>query len=331
MSVQALRPSRLSTRQAGLAALWSTTHRTTPHTIPHTTQPATLHTAMRSTTNDDLLTLHGPAMPLHPIVLDSPHSGRRFPADFGSVLDEAALRDGEDCFIDTLWRPAAERGIPLLAAEFPRTYIDPNRHPGDIDLDLLDGGHWPDVYLPSGKAALGKALVWRLLDDGRAIYNRRLGVAELQQRIAQYHQPYHRALRELLDTTHRRFGVVYHLNCHSMNATGGAMGEGGAGQARADMVLGDRDGSTCAPAFTNFVRDTLAGMGFEVAVNDPFKGVELVRAYADPAAGRHSLQLEINKRLYMDEAALAPHAGFAPLQARMMALLDAICQRFAAA
>ncbi len=286
---------------------------------------------MPTTLNDALLTLYGPATPLHPIVLDSPHSGRRFPADFGSVLDEAALRDGEDSFIDTLWQPAAERGIPLLAAEFPRTYIDPNRHLGDIDLDLLDGGHWPGVYQPSGKAALGKALVWRLLDDGRPIYDRRLSVAELQQRIAVYHQPYHRALRELLDAAHRQHGVVYHLNCHSMNPTGGAMGEGGVGQARADMVLGDRDGSTCAPAFTHFVRDTLTGMGFDVAVNHPFKGVELVRAYANPATGRHSLQLEINKRLYMDDSTLAPHAGFAPLQARMMALLDAICQRFGAA
>ena len=113
-----------------------------------------------------------------------------------------------------------------------------------------------------------------------------------------------------------------------MNATGAAMGEGGAGQARADMVLGDRDGSTCAPAFTYFVRDTLAGMGYDVKVNDPFKGVELVRAYADPAAGRHSLQLEVNKRLYMDSATVTRHAGFATLQNHLMQLLDAICQRF---
>jgi len=88
--------------------------------------------------NDALLTHYGPATPLHPVVLDSPHSGRRFPADFGSVLDEAALRDGEDCFIDALWRPAAERGIPLLAAEFPRTYIDPNRHPVSTPCDPVD-------------------------------------------------------------------------------------------------------------------------------------------------------------------------------------------------
>jgi N-formylglutamate amidohydrolase len=106
------------------------------------------------------------------------------------------------------------------------------------------------------------------------------------------------------------------------------MGEGGAGQRRADVVLGDRDGTTCAPAFTAFVRDHLAARGYEVKVNDPFKGVELVRAFADPAAGVHSLQLEVNKRLYMNEATLRTHDGFARLQADLMGLLDAIVARF---
>jgi len=279
--------------------------------------------------DDPLLTLHGPALPSHPLVLDSPHSGRHFPADFEAIVDEASLRDGEDCFIDALWQPATTRGIPLLAAGFARTYLDANRHAGDIDLDLVEGGQWPDTYQPSGKARLGKALVWRLLDDGRPIYGRRLTVAELRQRIARCHVPYHQRLRGLLDAAHARFGVVCHINCHSMNEVGGVMGEGGAGRPRADMVLGDRDGTTCAPALTAFVRDTLAGLGYDVAVNDPYKGVELVRAYADPAAGRHSLQLEVNKRLYMDKATLQRHAGFERLQADLMQLVDALCARLA--
>lgn len=278
--------------------------------------------------HDFLLSIHGPARALRPLVLDSPHSGQRYPADFGAAVGEADLRDGEDSFVDQLWRPATDRGVPLLAAEFPRTYVDVNRHAGDIDLDLVEGGAWPDDYQPSGKARIGKALVWRTLDDGRPIYGRRLGVDELRARIARCHAPYHAALRGLLDAAHADFGVVWHINCHSMNAVGGAMGEG-AGRARADMVLGDRDGTSCDPAFTAFVRDRLVAMGYDVAVNDPFKGVELVRAYADPAAGRHSLQLELNKRLYMDEATRQPHAGYAALQADLMALLDAIGERFA--
>lgn len=277
----------------------------------------------------EVLIVHGPTPAEAPLVLDSPHSGRVFPADFGAAVPLEDLRDGEDCFIDELWRPAAQRGIPLLAAQFPRTYLDPNRHAGDVDLDLLDGGHWPHEHRPSGKARIGKSLIWRTLDDGRPIYSRRLPAAEVQRRIERCHRPYHDTLRGLLDAAQARHGRVWHLNCHSMNAVSGAMGEGGAGQRRADMVLGDRDGSTCAPAFTEFVRRHLEAAGYEVKVNDPFKGVELVRAFADPARGRHSLQFEVNKRLYMDEPTRARHAGFDSLQADLMRLLDAIVREFA--
>jgi N-formylglutamate deformylase len=280
--------------------------------------------------DETVLIVHGPAVPARPVVLDSPHSGFRFPADFEAIVSEFDLRDGEDCFIDELYSLAAGRGIPLLAAQFPRTYLDPNRHAGDIDLDLMEDGRWPHAHVPSGKAGIGKALIWRTLDDGRPIYGRRLSVTEVRARIERCHAPYHAALRALLDAAHAAFGVVVHLNCHSMNAVSGAMGEGGAGNARADIVLGDRDGSTCDPALTAFVRDTLTAEGYDVKVNDPFKGVELVRAYADPAAGRHSLQIEVNKRLYMTESTRTRHAGFVPLQAALMRLLDALCERLAA-
>ncbi|WP_088282705.1 N-formylglutamate amidohydrolase [Ideonella sp. A 288] len=278
---------------------------------------------------EHVLVVHGPARAARPIVLDSPHSGYHMPSDFRAAVPDDALRDGEDCFIDELYLPATARGIPLLAAQFPRTYLDPNRHAGDVDLALLDGGHWPDAHLPSGKARIGKALLWRTLDDGTPIYDRRLSVDEVRGRIERCHRPYHEALRRLIDDTRAAHGVVYHLNCHSMNAVSGTMGEGGAGVARADMVLGDRDGTTCDPAFTEFVRGVLADLGYDVKVNDPFKGVELVRAYSHPAAGRHSLQVEVNKRLYMDGNRGPKHAGFDRLQGHLMQLLDAIAERFA--
>jgi N-formylglutamate amidohydrolase len=189
---------------------------------------------------------------LTPLVLDSPHSGAQFPADFDAIVSEFDLRDGEDCFVDELYLPATERGVPLLAAQFPRTYLDPNRHAGDIDLDLMEGGHWPHPHVPSGKARIGKALIWRTLDDGRPIYGRKLKVDEVVGRIERCHAPYHRALAQLMDAAQARFGQVYHINCHSMPNVGGKMGEG-SGQARADFVLGDRDGTTCDPAFTTFV------------------------------------------------------------------------------
>lgn len=274
--------------------------------------------------------IDGPSEPRVPLLLDSPHSGHEFPTDFGAVVSEFALRDGEDCFIDELYRPATERGVTLLAALVPRTYIDLNRHAGDIDLALVEGGQWPDAFVPSGKARLGKALVWRTLDGGEPIYDRLLSVDEVRRRIERVHRPYHAALQEQIAATHARFGASWHIDCHSMNAVGGAQGEGGAGVRRADFVLGDRDGTTCDTAFTEFVRGVLAGMGYEVKVNDPYKGVELVRAYSNPAGRRMSLQVEVNKRLYMDETTREKSAGFAPLQQDLAALIDAVLEYTAA-
>jgi len=274
--------------------------------------------------NDMTFRLHGTGAPRAPLVLESPHSGFQFPDDFDAVVSEFDLRDGEDCFVDELYMPATELGVPLLAALTPRTYLDPNRHAGDIDLDLIEGGAWPHAHVPSGKARIGKALIWRTLDDGRAIYGRKLTVDEVLGRIERCHAPYHRALRDAIDRTHANFGVVYHINCHSMNSVAGPMGEGGAGTPRPDFVLGDRDGTTCDPAFTELVRAALAATGHTVSVNDPYKGVELVKAYSKPVAGRHSLQLEINKRLYMDEAKRERNAGFAPLQHKLHNLIEAI-------
>lgn len=277
-----------------------------------------------------VLALHGPRppeAPAWPIVLDSPHSGFRLPADFRPAVEPRALRDGEDCFVDELFLPAAKLGIPLLAAQFARTYIDVNRHVADIDPRLM-AEPWPHPTVDSGKAALGKALVWRTLKDSRPIYDRALGVEEVLARIERCHRPYHDTLWELLANAHTRFGVVYHLNCHSMGPTTSVEFDGVAGQPRPDFVLGDRDGTTCEPAFTEVVAEFLRGEGHSVAVNHPFKGVELVAAYSDPAAGRHSLQLEINQRLYMDPQTLEKHDGFAPLQAKLMRLLQALGERF---
>ncbi len=253
-------------------------------------------------------------------MLDSPHSGFAMPADFGSVRTEAELREGEDCFIDELYQPAAARGVPLLAALFPRTYLDPNRHAGDIDPDLL-AEPWPHAAGAQRQGAhrqgAGLAHAGRRQADLRPPADGGRAAVRASTRC---HRPYHDTLRGLLDGAHARFGAVWHINCHSMGPTTSVLIEGVDGQPRADIVLGDRDGTTCAPEFTAFVRDLLAGLGYDVRVNDPFKGVELVRAYADPAAGRHSLQLEVNKRLYMDaDRRCSKHAGFDVLQGHLMA------------
>src|SRR5919108_6671901 len=155
-----------------------------------------------------------------PLVLDSPHSGHDFPADFNAIVSEAELRESEDCYVDELYAAAHELGVPLLAGRFARTYLDPNRNAGDVDLELIDGS-WPWEYRPSGKARIGKSLIWRTLEDGRPIYARKLVPEAVKRRIDRVHLPYHLKLKDVLDAAHRRFGRVYHINCHSMRSVAG--------------------------------------------------------------------------------------------------------------
>jgi N-formylglutamate deformylase len=262
-----------------------------------------------------------PAEPI-PLVLDSPHSGTSYPADFDHVAPRLTVRQAEDTHVDELYAAAPQFGATLLDALFPRAYIDPNRHVSDIDPALL-AEPWPGPVNLTRKTELGIGLVWRLAHGGAPMYDRRLTVAEVRQRIEHCYAPYHRALAEVLDERHRRFGVVWHLNCHSMPAVGDALSDD-PGRLRADFVLGDRDGTTCAPEFTQFVARTLRELGYAVAINDPYKGVELVRLHGRPGEQRHSLQIEANKKLYMDETTLEKHDGFTDLQGNLTQLLEAL-------
>ncbi len=247
------------------------------------------------------------------LVFDSPHSGKDYPADFRPALPMAELRRAEDMYIDELYAAAPQAGACLLAAHFPRIYLDANRPATDIDPELL-AEPWPHDLAPSIKSRFGQGLIWRLSPEARPIYDRFLSVAECRARIDRCHVPYHAALHRILDQRHRRFGRVFHVNCHSMPATSGDTAPEGAGIARADVVLGDRDGTTAGADFVAAVEDFFTGEGLSVKRNDPYKGVELVRLHGDPEQNRHSLQIELNRRLYMDETGFEKTVGFAALK-----------------
>lgn len=260
-----------------------------------------------------------------PVVFDSPHSGAHYPDDFATSVERMVLRQAEDTHVEKLYAAAADHGATLIAAQFPRSYVDANRSMLDIDEALLDAP-WPGPVNASRKTEKGIGLVWRKLDSGEDIYQRPLSVAEVQSRIAHCYAPYHKAVREAINAARKHYGAVWHINCHSMPAVSGLISEEGPGKTRADFVLGDRDGTTCSADFTTFVALTLRGFGYEVKINDPYKGVELVRAYSDPADHRHSLQVEINRRLYMDEKTREPNANFSVLQGHITTLIAAIAR-----
>jgi N-formylglutamate deformylase len=272
-----------------------------------------------------VLALHLPAGEHLPLLFDSPHSGTIWPEDFRPAAPEAGVRAAEDSFVHELFGAAPAHGACLLEALFPRAYVDVNRGLEDLDSELL-AEPWPGPLAPGEKSALGKGLIWRLCPPGVPVYDRLLTRAEVERRIEDYYRPYHAALAETLDALHARHGEVFHVDCHSMKSVSIAMDAEGPGVARPDIVLGDRDGTSAEESLVALVREALESRGLEVALNHPFKGAEIVRLAGDPAAGRHSLQIEINRRLYMDERTRRPHDGFEQLRAILDGLIAQIAE-----
>ena len=261
-----------------------------------------------------------------PLVLDSPHSGTVYPEDFRPVCELATLRRAEDTHVEKLYAFASDMGAAWIEAHFPRSYLDANRDMTEVDTTMLDGP-WTDPVSTDprvlSKVRLGKGLIWKLTDEGLPIYDRPLTVAEVRQRIDQCWRPYHAAVAQAIDDAHARHGYSIHINCHSMPAIAGSHATDFPGLAHADFVIGDRDGSTADPALSHKLCEHLRACGYSVDYNHPYKGVELVRRHGDPAANRHSIQVEINRKLYMDEATLAlDEAGAARLQVDLRSMVE---------
>ena len=259
------------------------------------------------------------------LVLDSPHSGVVYPPDFLPTCDMATLRRAEDTHVEKLYGFAPALGVHWIEAHFPRSYLDANRNTTEVDVSLLDAA-WPHPVetdpLILSKVRLGKGLIWRATDDGVLIYERRLSVSEVQLRIEQCWKPYHAAVAQAIEAAHHRHGYSIHINCHSMPAIASSHATEFPGEVHADFVVGDRDGSTASTALSQLVCAHLSALGYSVAYNHPYKGVELVRRYGNPAAHRHSIQLEINRKLYMNEKTLALTPGFDTLKAHLRSVVD---------
>jgi len=256
-----------------------------------------------------------PAHERLPLVLDSPHSGSIYPDDFGFCCPLPVLRRAEDAYVDELYEVAPALGATLIGALFPRSYLDPNRAPDDLDPGML-AGPLPPSFQPRPVTRVG--LVRRHARPGVPIYDRKLSPDDVLARIERYHTPYHQVLNETCDRLHTEFGAVWHINCHSMPSNGSPRDEHG------DFVLGDRDGTTCAPEFTDFVASFLRGLGYDVRVNEGYKGVEIVRRQGRPGENRHSLQIEVDRSLYMDQRTLHRLPGFNRLRADLTHLVQAI-------
>jgi N-formylglutamate deformylase len=263
--------------------------------------------------------LERPARQAVPFVFASPHSGRSYPDSLlaRTRLDATTLRRSEDAFVDELFAGAVALGAPLLAAQFPRAFLDVNRSSTELDTGMFDGALGVPVDAPSPRVTAGLGVIPRIVRDGAEIYRGKLAREDAQARLDQLYKPYHQALAGLMEETKRRFGVAVLIDCHSMPSA----------LSVPDMVLGDRYGAACAPVLSNRAEAAFTRARFSVARNTPYAGGHTTAQYGRAASGFHALQIEINRALYLDEDRIAKKNCFADVKARLeqgLAYLTAI-------
>ena len=269
--------------------------------------------------------ISAPAVQTVPMVFVSAHSGRAYEPEFveTSRLDQLTLRRSEDSFVDELFAGAPAQGAPLLRAHFPRVYLDPNREPWELDPTMFEDALPDFVNTSSLRVAGGLGTIARVVTNGAEVYQGKLKFSEAERRIKTLYIPFHETIQDLLALTVQRFRSAVLIDCHSMPSFGGPM-DRDPGTERADMVLGDRFGTSCAKVVTDTAEETLTKAGLRVERNDPYAGGFTTRNYGRPEAGVHALQVEIKRSLYMDEDTIQRLPALAEITAAMSGLIASL-------
>lgn len=273
-------------------------------------------------------TILRPLRQTNPVIFASPHSGANYPASFvaASRLDPVMLRRSEDAFIDELYEDCVQFGSPLLKANFPRAYVDPNREAYELDPAMFEDRRLPSyVNTQSPRARAGLGTIAKVVTNGTDIYKGKLTFQEARQRIDSLYHPYHSALRQLIEETRSKFGCCLLIDCHSMPSIGGPMDYDN-GLSRTDIILGDRFGTSCDDWISDLSDDVLKAQDFVVRRNRPYAGGYTTAHYGTPKKAVHALQIELNRVLYMDEESITKLQSFSEIKQRLSALIERLCQ-----
>ncbi len=253
------------------------------------------------------------------VIVCCPHSGRFYPDELlsGSKLDRLALRRSEDAFVDELLAVAPDLGASLIVTDYARAYVDLNRAIDELDPELIEGVPQSGRRVPSPRVLAGLGVIPRTVGDGVDIYTRQLSFEEAQARLNEVYSPWHDAIAALIEGEKMALGQAVLLDCHSMPSSA-------SGSPESDIVLGDRFGASCAPIFMSEALSFLRSKGLRVARNNPYAGGFATERYGKPAQNQHSLQIEINRSLYMVEGAMSKRASFAAVADTLAGLISRI-------
>lgn len=255
-----------------------------------------------------------------PVVFASPHSGNVYPDCMKAALcvPLETVRRTEDAFVEQLFGDAPRHGAILMSATYARSVTDLNRDPRELDPGMFSDGVPRPCGMPTARVEAGLGCLPRVASGGEAIYARQLTRAEGMARLNDIHDIYHQRLTLELMSLKERFGRAVLIDCHSMPSVQPGR------RNLADIVLGDRFGSSCDPRMTGRIERAFRARGLSVARNAPYAGGYTTRRYGKPKRGVHALQIEINRGLYMNEHTISVSSGFEDLRQTISATIEEI-------
>jgi N-formylglutamate amidohydrolase len=259
-----------------------------------------------------------PAAGESPVVVEVPHAGVRLDAESlaWTIAPARSIARDADLYVDRLFEQAPGAGATLLVSRVSRYVVDLNRGETDVDGEAVEGG---------GRKPWPRGLVWRLTTEGDPILRAALPREELDRRIATVYRPYHDTLARLLARKRARFGYAVLLCAHSMPSRG-RRGHSDPGSWRADIVPGSRGRTSAAGSVIDAVEREATAFGWSVRHDDPYRGGFSTAHYGKPEHGLHAVQVEIGRRLYMDEGScrMDPQ-GFATVREFARSLVSRLC------
>lgn len=231
-----------------------------------------------------------------PLIVSVPHSGKEIPDEVQKSLvnsDPIFLTTDSDLFVDELYESVPSHGGTLLVTPFCRYVIDLNR----------DANEWDSTFVEKAPTASNPkhlGLVAHKTMKGDKLLKAPLTQSELKKRIELYYAPFHNQLKKIIQDTKDKFGFCIHIDAHSMPSRG-VQGHADSGAKRADVCLGDLDGKSCDARFTKWIEEHFQKSGHSVNRNIPYRGGFITEHYGRPSESVHTIQIELNRKLYMNE------------------------------
>lgn len=245
----------------------------------------------------------------YPVIVSVPHAGTVFPYEFLNCTSRTIeeLRSNEDLFVDCLVTPLMSEGIQVLSMNIARAFIDINRDRIELDAKMFYDYPKDKLIIENHRCRFGLGLIHRIDANNNPIYNGLLSYNEVQERIKNIYDAYHKKLNQMINQYIKKFGMCFLIDCHSMPSK---ICNIVPLSDDIDFCIGNLFSQSCPVQMSDFIENSLKQKGYNVSLNIPYSGAYITFNYCQPRKKVYTLQLEVNRALYSNENLLQKNGNF---------------------